>query len=359
MYRHIFLLLLFASNMASAEEVYVETDGSMATVWNTAAIRNCGFQAMMQIEQDGNHFTLTEVDTGQVAFCICFFDLSATIGPLSPGDYTVAVFSLCQYEPLTFRGSAEFEIIGPGLLGVSNSGCLRDSDRQSLRDSDRQNQRDPNRQNLRDPNRQSLRDSDRQSLRDFAQQNLPDQSTRTSLDLEVDGENLSIYWDPILNCCLLCSWTFCLESDTLHVEMEDVGEPCDCICPFELSVTFGPFESGSYVLDFRPWEFGFRNFEIDGPVPREGREILGQFQSDCYNAVVDHQIDVIEYQGQTLFLSWEELPNAMEYFVYSSSRPYGGFEKDESGVFSGTSWTAPAPLENSFYRLGAEVFPIE
>jgi hypothetical protein len=233
------LILLMGLSAEAQETVFVETAGNYATVWNTEAFRNCGFLADMEIQQTESHFTITEVDTGMPAFCNCYFDLSATIGPLDPGDYTVDVYSICDYEDLTFRGTAEFSIIGIALIEETNSGCQRDTN-----------------------------------------------ANRTSLELEVIDADLRIYWDPILNCCLQTQWSGYLSADTFYLSMLDVGDPCDCNCPFELNATFGPFNPGTYYLDFLPDEFGNPQFVIPGQVARLDIELQEQYQSPCYEVSV-------------------------------------------------------------------------
>ena len=69
------------------------------------------------------------------------------------------------------------------------------------------------------------------------------------------------------------------------------------------------------------------------------------------DGVVENLQIVIEEDG--IQLTWDALANATSYIVYSSFEPYGLFEVDESGVFSGTSWSAPAVSAKSFYYVTA------
>ncbi len=61
----------------------------------------------------------------------------------------------------------------------------------------------------------------------------------------------------------------------------------------------------------------------------------------------------IEYSNGFIVLSWEPLPGATEYVVYSSASPREGFSEDLSGVFVGTSWIAPVAGPQRFYRMTA------
>jgi len=69
------------------------------------------------------HITLMEIDTiGPIANCLCFFDLSVKIGPLSTGTYTVDIFGTdIIYGDTIYFGSTSFTIgnsINPGSLLV-------------------------------------------------------------------------------------------------------------------------------------------------------------------------------------------------------------------------------------------------
>jgi len=84
------------------------------------------------------------------------------------------------------------------------------------------------------------------------------------IEISVNGNEMTLFFfHPTLNCGLEADWSGCLENDIFHVEMNDIGIPADCECPFELTVTFGPFESGMYTLDFWNGEFGSPTFTIE------------------------------------------------------------------------------------------------
>jgi hypothetical protein len=72
----------------------------------------------------------------------------------------------------------------------------------------------------------------------------------------VDGSNIIFYWQNAeIQCCVEPLWNGSLEPDnntdgTFHLEFADAGEPCDCMCEFDMSVTIGPFSPGTYTLEF-------------------------------------------------------------------------------------------------------------
>lgn len=43
---------------------------------------------------DGNLISLTETNTGEMCRCVCNYDVNASIGPLPPGKYLVAVYGV-------------------------------------------------------------------------------------------------------------------------------------------------------------------------------------------------------------------------------------------------------------------------
>ena len=61
----------------------------------------------------------------------------------------------------------------------------------------------------------------------------------------------------------------------------------------------------------------------------------------------------ISIVGTNVQITWDEVPGATSYKVYSSNNPYTGFTEDVSGNLTGTSWTAPLPGNKKFYYVKA------
>ncbi|MCP4710286.1 MAG: hypothetical protein GY869_16815, partial [Planctomycetes bacterium] len=80
-------------DQARADSISSIVQGDTATIWHTDTYRNCGSLFTMDVQISDNLITITEVDTGEAMFCMCYFDLSVTIGPLEPGDYTAEIYS--------------------------------------------------------------------------------------------------------------------------------------------------------------------------------------------------------------------------------------------------------------------------
>lgn len=63
-------------------------------------------------------------------------------------------------------------------------------------------------------------------------------------------------------------------------------------------------------------------------------------------------VSIVRNGGQ-ITLTWETVPGALTYRVYSCGGPYGTFAEDLSGLLSGTSWTTTITGAQGFYRVTA------
>lgn len=96
----------------------------------------------------------------------------------------------------------------------------------------------------------------------------------------------------------------------------------------------------SGIVDFLPWTNAahdtlFTNGAIAAP----------------QHLVITINHEVTHYDSLTL--SWDPVPGAMFYRVYSSDEPGSGFSQDVTGIFNGTTWTAPIPGVKRFYYVTA------
>jgi len=62
---------------------------------------------------------------------------------------------------------------------------------------------------------------------------------------------------------------------------------------------------------------------------------------------------VIAVAGDTVLLSWDAVPGATGYRVYSSTEPYQAYAEDLSGIYDGASWSAPRTAGSRFYLVTA------
>ncbi|MDD4223832.1 MAG: hypothetical protein PHD87_04535 [Candidatus Cloacimonetes bacterium] len=65
----------------------------------------------------------------------------------------------------------------------------------------------------------------------------------------------------------------------------------------------------------------------------------------------------ISTTGTEVLLSWDAVPDATAYKVYSCSTPDGAFSEDLNGVFNGASWTVPITASPEFYHVTALIDP--
>ncbi len=228
------LFLLITGVYSQSDSIYTTIDADTVTIWHTGSTRNCCSIFNMDVTVNDSIITVTEIASGDLCWCECIFDLSVSITGLDPGNYTVEVFGTDTIYQ-TYWGSTSFSIDSIAVLGTITSECL----------------------NARDDT--------------------------TFLNVNVLGDTLNLYWNtPMLNCCLEPLWDGWLDGDTFHVTMTDTGLPCDCNCPFELDVSFGPFAAGNYYLDFWNGDYGYPQFTV-GNVYRDEIVIVNQNQSDCYS----------------------------------------------------------------------------
>lgn len=128
------LSMIFLSNIAIGQlqdSIYAVAIDDSVTIWHKYTNRNCATIFGMDVQINGNHIDLYEVDLyGQIAYCMCNFNLSATITDLDPGFYTVDVYSseAMNNWDTVYWGSTDFTILSgqgnPQLTGEFQSSCL-------------------------------------------------------------------------------------------------------------------------------------------------------------------------------------------------------------------------------------------
>jgi hypothetical protein len=126
------IVLIFNSLFSFGQEaIYAVVQNDTVTIWHVETERNCASAYKMEFEIDGTDINLYEVDTvGPIALCLCYFDLSATLTDLAPGNYNVDVYSVGDWasaNDTTFWGSTGFTILSgdglPQLISNSQSDC--------------------------------------------------------------------------------------------------------------------------------------------------------------------------------------------------------------------------------------------
>ena len=116
-FHFLFLLGFSFSSIAQQGIISAEVSADSVTVWHIGSERNCATVFGMEMTLTGNHIKLLENDLyGDLAYCMCNFDLSAGIGNLTAGDYTVDVYSreAINNWDTVYWGSTFFTILNAG-----------------------------------------------------------------------------------------------------------------------------------------------------------------------------------------------------------------------------------------------------
>ena len=77
----------------------------------------------------------------------------------------------------------------------------------------------------------------------------------------------------------------------------------------------------------------------------------GYYHGEIIGAILPPGNVTISIDGTNVQLTWNPVPGATSYMVYSSNDPLTGFEEDTSGTLVDESWSAPAPSEKKFYYV--------
>ncbi len=105
------LLLLPLFTFSQNGYLYAEVDSNYVTFWHTGTERICGALYEMDIIVDANQIDWLQNNVGDMAYCICNYDLSVTIGPLADGQYEADIYSIELTGPDTiYYGTIQFEI---------------------------------------------------------------------------------------------------------------------------------------------------------------------------------------------------------------------------------------------------------
>jgi len=248
-----FLIILFNGFLiCQTDSIFVEVINNTAIIHHNQNFQNCASKFQINLNLNDSYIEIIEVDTvGPIANCMCYFDLSATITNLVPGEYLAEIFSTVDTTIFTGtihdtipHGTVTFIIeenstTDPGYINSTDSGCLTDPVKST----------DEEIEMISHTNSGCLGENSK--------------GDSSYISVSTYGHEMVLFWHALeLNCCLEPTWTGFLTNDTFHVAMIDTGMPCDCLCPFNLSVTFGSFESGIYVLDFLDGILGYPNFTI-------------------------------------------------------------------------------------------------
>ena len=122
--KKLFGLIFIGTSLCAAypqqqDSIFVIIEGDTVNIWNTMAYENCGCLFRMDVIVSNDTIYVTEVDTtSNWAWCMCYFDLCASITGLQNGTYFVEVFRympLCCPDTTFYIGSTSFAFGGSEL----------------------------------------------------------------------------------------------------------------------------------------------------------------------------------------------------------------------------------------------------
>jgi len=245
------LLLVFSTGMLFGQDngwLTADVQHDTVRISHIQTQRNCGSRFIWEAEIDSNQILLIERDTSTTMYrCPCYYDLNVTLGSLTPGDYHAEVIGLDYMVAETlYFGGMDFTIEQQiGLLDMTNSGCLDGLGKKAA------------------------------------------VATNGSIEVNVSADSLILLWHtPEINCGFQPLWSGWLAADTFFVTVNDTGQPADCVCIFDQTAVFGPFENGHYVLAFQPEEYGYYDFSIANSKKATSDYVISYAQSDCYEVKI-------------------------------------------------------------------------
>ncbi|UCE17326.1 MAG: hypothetical protein JSV84_10520 [Gemmatimonadota bacterium] len=181
--------------------------GETLFVTHQDAYYQCCLESKIVVHKTGFSIDLIEYDVGHPCDCMCPFDLTTAITGLSSGTYTIKVWN--EYGGL--YGECEATILkNPRLAGLSQSECL----------------------------------------------SYPKVITTASKDDSIvavyENDTLSVFhFDAFYNCCFHIDVAFEHNGPILNFIEHPSGEPCRCMCYFNIASTVVGLAPGAYTV--RVW----------------------------------------------------------------------------------------------------------
>jgi predicted outer membrane repeat protein len=170
----------------------------------------CPDQIELEMTVDGNLITIHEIETTtSPCRCMCYFPVTATLGPFANGTYSVEVFDNYGQS----LGTAQVVIGGSGEPGLTYQ--------------------------IDDCNQGASA-----SL-------VVEPAEQARFTVTVEGQHIHFEDMMVANCCpdkLELEMTVEASLITIY-EIETTTGGCRCICDFPVAATLGPFEPGTYALE--------------------------------------------------------------------------------------------------------------
>jgi hypothetical protein len=173
----------------------------------------CPEELSLDKELNGNEITLYEIGYGGFCYCMCYFPVTATLGPFEDGTYTVEVYD--NYG--NSLGVVEVTIGESPQPGITFQ------------------------------------------IDDCIFFLAAEQASETRFTVTVEGPYIHFEDTMVANCCpdeLGLEMT--IEDNLITIyETEYTSEGCRCVCFYPVTATLGPFEPGTYTLEVYEYHDGF------------------------------------------------------------------------------------------------------
>lgn len=118
-------LLGFSAYPQPQDSIFVIISGDTVHIWNTGAFENCASLFRMDVSISSDTVYVTEVDTTEdYVYCLCYFDLCASVTGLQAGSYNVAVYReipLLYPDTSFYIGSTSFIYGGSGITFLART----------------------------------------------------------------------------------------------------------------------------------------------------------------------------------------------------------------------------------------------
>jgi len=249
MSRFLVIMVIFISTLI-ADIFFVDIKNDSVTFYHNETFLNCNSKIKVDIIEEVNYIKIFEIDTTTSwDRCMCYYDIHSTITGLLPGKYTAEFFGAIDTNYLKKQNSdtlslglVEFCIGENRLLSSTNSGCIKGLNK-------------------------SVTTDDILLISEYYS-NCKDTSWGDStLRCNVHSNELtfSIY-NILYNCNESPNWDYYFFEDTLHIEMIDTTLITDSKEFRDLSLTFGLFPDGKFVLDFMPELFDYGTFIVGSKI---------------------------------------------------------------------------------------------
>ncbi|HUS73026.1 MAG TPA: right-handed parallel beta-helix repeat-containing protein [Sedimentisphaerales bacterium] len=174
----------------------------------------CPDELGLDKEINGNQITLYEIGYGGLCDCMCYFPITATLGPFEDGTYTVEVFD--NYgQSLGVVEVTIGETIQPGIT-------------------------------------YQIEDCNQETPALFS----AEQPGQTRFTATVDGQYIHFEDMMVANCCTdKLGLEMTVEENLITIyEIEYIPGACFCICDYPVTATLGPFQPGIYTLEvYEDW----------------------------------------------------------------------------------------------------------